>query len=128
MDGIVYGVTVSLGFATYENYDYVFRWAEVWDIKPMQMAIWRSYSAVPFHGLAGCIMGFYFGKYAFTAEKKYLILSLLIPFIFHGLYNFLNYPYHFMILGVLTIYTVILHSNLKKLQGDKTQEKEIKKI
>ena len=24
MDGIVYGVAVSLGFATYENYDYVF--------------------------------------------------------------------------------------------------------
>ena len=26
MDGIVYGVTVSLGFATYENYSYVFYW------------------------------------------------------------------------------------------------------
>ena len=24
MDGIVYGVVVSLGFITYENYDYVF--------------------------------------------------------------------------------------------------------
>ena len=31
MDGIVYGVTVSLGFATYENYDYVFRLAELWE-------------------------------------------------------------------------------------------------
>ena len=30
MDGIVYGVTVSLGFATFENYDYVFYWAEEW--------------------------------------------------------------------------------------------------
>ena len=74
MDGIVYGVTVSLGFATFENYEYVFHWAEVWKIDPAQMAIWRSYSAVPFHGLAGCIMGFYFGKYAFTAERKYLFL------------------------------------------------------
>ena len=42
MDGIVYGVTVSLGFATYENYDYVFYWAKEWDIDPNQMAIWRS--------------------------------------------------------------------------------------
>ena len=74
MDGIVYGVVASLGFATYENYDYVFRLAETWDIDPSQMAIWRSYSAVPMHGLNGCIMGFYFGKYAFTAEKKYLVL------------------------------------------------------
>ncbi len=27
MDGLVYGVTVSLGFATYENYTYVYEWA-----------------------------------------------------------------------------------------------------
>ena len=92
------------------------------------MAIWRSYSAVPMHGLLGCVMGFYFGMYTFTANKKYLILCLLIPFIIHGLYNFLNYPYHFMILGVLTIYTVILHSNLKKLQELKRNEGEIKKV
>ena len=30
MDGIVYGVAVSLGFATYENYDYVYRLALEW--------------------------------------------------------------------------------------------------
>ena len=128
MDGIVYGVAVSLGFATLENYEYVFILAEEWEIDPYQMAIWRSYSAVPMHGLLGCVMGFYFGMYSFTANKKYLILCLLIPFIIHGLYNFLSYPYHFMILGVLTIYTVILHSNLKKLQESKRNEGEIKKV
>ena len=128
MDGIVYGVTVSLGFATYENYDYVYHWAQVWEIDPMQMAIWRSFSAVPLHGLAGCIMGFYFGKYAFTAEKKYLILSLLIPFLVHGFYNFFTYPYHFIIVGIGLIYALVLHGDLKKLQSGKMQEKEIKKI
>ena len=128
MDGIVYGVAVSLGFATLENYEYVFIYSEKWEIDPYQLAIWRSYSAVPMHGLLGCVMGFYFGMYSFTANKKYLILCLLIPFIIHGLYNFLSYPYHFMILGVLTIYTVILHSNLKKLQESKKNEGEIKKI
>jgi len=128
MDGIVYGVTVSLGFATFENYEYVFHWAEQWKIDPYQMAIWRSYSAVPLHGLAGCIMGFYFGKYAFTADKKYLILSLLLPFIVHGFYNFLTYPYHFIILGFAAIFSVVLHGDLKKLQIHKKEEKEIKKI
>ena len=128
MDGIVYGVAVSLGFATLENYEYVFILAEKWEIDPHQLAIWRSYSAVPMHGLLGCVMGFYFGMYSFTANKKYLILCVLIPFIIHGLYNFLANPYHFMILGVLTIYTVILHSNLKKLQESKRNEDEIKKI
>ena len=128
MDGIVYGVAVSLGFATLENYEYVFILAEKWEIEPYTMAIWRSYSAVPMHGLNGCIMGFYFGMFAFTANKKYLILCLLIPFIIHGLYNFLSYPYHFMILGILVIYTIVLHSNMKKLQEYKKNEGEIKKI
>ena len=128
MDGIVYGVVASLGFATYENYDYVFRLAETWNIDPAQMALWRSYSAVPMHGLNGCIMGFYFGKYAFTADKKYLILSLLIPFLLHGFYNFLEYPFHFMIVGIMIVYAIILHSDLKKLQLKKNKEQEIKKI
>ena len=128
MDGIVYGVTVSLGFATFENYDYVFRWAEEWDVDPYQMAIWRSYSAVPMHGLMGCIMGFYFGMYAFSANKKYLILCLLIPFIIHGLYNFLPHPSHYMVLGVVIIYSITLHSQFKKMQWIKNKEKEIKKV
>ncbi len=128
MDGIVYGVTVSLGFATFENYDYVFRWAEEWGVDPYQMAIWRSYSAVPMHGLMGCIMGFYFGMYAFSANKKYLILCLLIPFIIHGLYNFLPHPSHYMVLGVVIIYSIALHSQFKKIQWMKNKEKEIKKV
>ena len=128
MDGIVYGVVASLGFATYENYDYVFRLAETWNIDPAQMAIWRSYSAVPMHGLNGCIMGFYFGKYAFTADKKYLVLSLLIPFLLHGFYNFLEYPFHFMIVGIMIVYAIILHSDLRKLQLKKNKEREEKKI
>ena len=128
MDGIVYGVSVSLGFATLENYEYVFILAEKWEIEPYTMAILRSYSAVPMHGLLGCVMGFYFGMYSFTANKKYLVLCILIPFIIHGLYNFLSYPYHFMILGILVIYTIVLHSNMKKLQESKKNEGEIKKI
>ena len=128
MDGIVYGVVASLGFATYENYDYVFRLAETWDIDPSQMAIWRSYSAVPMHGLNGCIMGFYFGKYAFTAEKKYLVLSLLMPFLLHGFYNFLEYPFYYMIVGIMIIYATVLHSDLKKMQLKKTKESEKLKV
>ncbi len=128
MDGIVYGVVVSLGFATLENYEYVFVLAEKWEIDPHQLAIWRSYSAVPMHGLLGCVMGFYFGKYAFTAEKKYLILSLLIPFLLHGFYNFLTYPYHFVIVGIILIHALVLHGDLKYLQNKKKEEKEIKKI
>ena len=128
MDGIVYGVTVSLGFATYENYDYVFRLAELWEIDPQQMAIWRSYSAVPLHGLNGAIMGFYFGSYVFTGNKNYLYLAIIVPYIIHGFYNFLGYPFHYFIVLAILIYALILHSNLKMLQSEKKKEFEKKKI
>ena len=65
MDGLVYGVVVSLGFATYENYTYVYEWAEQiakdegYDFAELSylVALGRSYSAIPMHGLNGAVMG-----------------------------------------------------------------------
>ena len=130
MDGIVYGVVVSLGFATYENYDYVFRLAETWEIAPEQMAIWRSYSAVPMHGLNGCLMGFYFGMYAFSAENKFLYRSLYVPYIFHGIYNYLTVysPLNILIVFLMIGFALYLHKELKTLQKKKRNEKELKRI
>ena len=130
MDGIVYGVVVSLGFATYENYDYVFRLAETWEIAPEQMAIWRSYSAVPMHGLNGCLMGFYFGMYAFSAENKFLYRSLYVPYVFHGIYNYLTEysPLNILIVFLMIGFALYLHKELKTLQKKKRNEKELKRI
>ena len=68
MDGIVYGVCVSLGFATYENFDYVFIFSE-----SVEEAFWiagvRSFSAVPLHALCGAIMGYHFGQYIFEKQN-----------------------------------------------------------
>ena len=88
MDGIVYGVAASLGFATYENYYYVYSYAVELGVSSETVAYLRAFSAVPMHGLNGCIMGFYFGQFAFTGERKYLGFSLLMPFLFHGAYNY----------------------------------------
>ena len=130
MDGIVYGVVASLGFATYENYDYVFRLAEVWEIAPEQMALWRSYSAVPMHGLNGCIMGFYFGMFAFSADKKFLYRSLYVPYILHGIYNYLAVysPLNILIVLLMLGFSLYLHKELKTLQNKKKKETELKKI
>ena len=130
MDGIVYGVAVSLGFATYENYDYVYRLALEWKeygITSRDIAIWRSYSAVPMHGLNGCLMGFYLGKYVFTGDKKFLGYSFFVPFLMHGIYNY------YVQLGVLIViiqlvFALKLHKELKKLQLSKKREAEPKKI
>ena len=130
MDGIVYGVAVSLGFATYENYDYVYRLALEWkeyDITPLNVAIWRSYSAVPMHGLNGCLMGFYLGKYVFTGDKKFLNYSFFVPFFMHGIYNY-YVQFGVLIVIVQLIFALRLHKELKKLQLLKKKEPETKKI
>ncbi|MDC3400982.1 PrsW family glutamic-type intramembrane protease [Candidatus Pelagibacter ubique] len=136
MDGLVYGVVVSLGFATYENYTYVYEWAstvakeENYDFLKFSyhVAKGRSYSAIPMHGLNGAVMGYYFGLYAFSGNKNYLALSLILPYLFHGFYNFLGWPYMMIIIVILIIFSLILHSNLRELQLAKKKEHENLKI
>lgn len=84
-DGIVYAVFVSLGFAFVENILYVLDYG-------MNTAVMRAILAVPGHGLDGVIMGYFFAIAKFSSGKQqnnFLFLSLLIPIIFHGLYDFL---------------------------------------
>ena len=130
MDGLVYGILASLGFATLENLQYVFYFdSEFWTAQ--EIAIFRSYSAIPMHGLCGAIMGFYFGQYAFSANKKYLGLAIIVPIIFHGSYNFMcdyNWYYAVSIVAVGFIFALLLHRNLKLLQKEKKKEHEEKQV
>ena len=81
MDGIVYGVTASLGFATLENVLYVFDGG-------IGIAIMRGFTAVPGHALFGAIMGFYFGLAHFLPGRRRLYwAAYLLPVLLHGLYN-----------------------------------------
>ena len=130
IDGIVYGVTASLGFATLENYDYVFRIAEEYEVSPLDMAITRAFTAVPMHALCGVIMGFYFGMYAFVSGGKNLSLALIVPYIFHGTYNFLCAfpPYYVFVIFILLVFSYLLHNNVKETQKLKKIEHEEKII
>ena len=94
---IVYGIVVSLGFATLENYDYVYRLSEYYELQPIEVAYVRSYTAIPLHALCGVIMGFYFGMYAFVSGGKNLSLALIVPYVIHGSYNFLvSFPNYYL--------------------------------
>jgi len=131
MDGIVYGVLASLGFATYENIEYVYFLADKYEVSSFSMAYTRAFSAVPMHGLAGVVMGFYFGLYSFLGDKKYLGYALVMPLLFHGSYNFLlsfNGVYAFGVLAILLVYAIKLHKHLKLQQSEKVTENEIKRI
>src|SRR3954451_16834295 len=83
-DGIVYGVAVSLGFATVENIFYLVA-------NGIEHAMTRALLPVSSHALFGVIMGFYLGKAKFTKDHKarWILLSLLLPIILHGSYDFI---------------------------------------
>ncbi|WP_438318397.1 glutamic-type intramembrane protease PrsW [Sporosarcina sp. FA9] len=82
-DGILYGASVSLGFAAVENVLYLFTFG-------LDIAFLRALLPVSSHALFGVVMGYYIGRAKFAADKykrKLLIMSLLAPFGLHFLYN-----------------------------------------
>lgn len=85
MDGIVYAVCVSLGFAAIENIMYLFSNAETY----MSVGIARAIFAVPGHFCFGILMGYYYSLVAFypKAPRKNKVLILVAPIIVHGLYD-----------------------------------------
>lgn len=88
LDGIVYSVFISLGFAWIENLVYVFHP----DLGGVSTGVSRALLSVPSHGLFGVQMGYYFAKARFEYNKKYknkyLLLAFFVPYLLHGVYNY----------------------------------------
>ena len=132
MDGIVYGITASLGFAFWENLQYIYM-PDREITESLQVAWMRAFTAVPSHAFDGVIMGFFIGRHYFRDYKSNinLVWALLIPVTLHGFYDWVlmeesinrNYMYLIMIieLGLVTY----LYKNLKTQQIVKEKEKEI---
>ena len=91
-DAIVYSVFVSLGFACIENILYVLQF---YDIKT---AITRGLLAVPGHVCDGILMGYFLALAKISDKnnnsylsKKNRIMSVLVPVLAHGVYDYLIY-------------------------------------
>ncbi|MGE6489864.1 glutamic-type intramembrane protease PrsW [Paenisporosarcina sp. NPDC076898] len=82
-DGILYGASVSLGFATVENILYIFTFG-------MDSAFLRALLPVSSHAIFGVVMGYYLGRAKFAlseSSKPLLFIALLAPFSLHMVYN-----------------------------------------
>lgn len=81
MDGIVYAVCISMGFATVENVMYVF--------EDPSCAWGRALFAVPGHFLFAVLMGFFFSLAKFSVKHKFRnwTMTLLAPILAHGIYD-----------------------------------------
>ena len=87
-DGIVYAVTVSLGFAALENVQYVLQYG-------LGTGLLRAVTSVPGHAIFGVFMGYYYGyaKLAYyegdaAREAHFRTLAVLVPMLLHGTYDF----------------------------------------
>jgi protease PrsW len=82
-DGIVYGVMVSMGFATLENIEYVFQYG-------FHTGVIRFFLSVPAHASFGVLMGYYTGLAKFNPMNSVwlMVKGLLIAVFFHGTFDF----------------------------------------
>ena len=117
MDAIVYGTLVSLGFATFENLQYVYYSGG----SPDAVAIIRAFTAIPLHACCGIIMGYYFGLYMFkNKDTLNLFKSLFFAIGFHAVYNYFATRNVFLMIVVL----LILISFARKLHGILREEQK----
>ena len=104
-DGVVYAVFVSLGFALWENIDYVVMYG-------FHTAMVRSVTAVPGHACFGVFMGAWYGlarRYENRGEHQKtstcLRLAVLLPTLLHGLYDLIatveSSPYSPVFIGFI---------------------------
>lgn len=107
-DGIVYAMLVSLGFATLENILYVFQGG-------LSTAIMRALLSVPSHAIDAVFMGYYYGLAKYdessgkTASKNtHLALSLIIPVLLHGFYDFCLFHSTLLTTALFFIFVVIM--------------------
>tara|TARA_X000000368_G_scaffold349967_1_gene290183 strand:- start:45 stop:713 length:669 start_codon:yes stop_codon:yes gene_type:complete len=126
MDAIVYGTIISLGFATWENIEYVYM---IYSDQSFYVATIRAISAIPLHASCGVIMGYYIGLYIFKGRRKYIVQALLIPVLIHALYNFLTGFPNLIFFGYLILvifFAKTLHQRFVIEQQTKKVESEIK--
>lgn len=87
MDGIVYGACVGLGFASFENIEYLFASGTDW----VTVGLGRSVTAVPAHFGFAVIMGYYFSLFYFDRYRApgAGLKMWLYPVLLHGVYDWI---------------------------------------
>ena len=115
-DAIVYAVFVALGFATIENIIYV-----LGSEGGISIAILRAILSVPGHAFDGVFMGYYYGlaKQAKINDniklfKRNMIFSLLIPVVFHFIFDYLLLSENSILLILYLVFIILLYINAFK--------------
>ncbi len=115
MDGIIYTVTASMGFACMENVIYVT--GHSW-----QTAVARGLTAVPLHAFCSGVMGYYLGraKCASSAKAETFLIrqGFLTAVTVHGTYNFLLFVspvFGVLYSAVIVLFIYFIYRNLRDM-------------
>ena len=129
MDAIVYGAAIGLGYAAMENIPYLNTGdpETAWTMK----AVTNRYYPLIMHLGFGVVMGWLLSLNLFEERSQFkrrlmLILALLIPVIFHGVYNFYGTYAVFPILTLIMVITIIYfyrREQLKRITEDMDKSK-----
>lgn len=108
-DMIIYSTFVSLGFACFENILYV-------DSGGIATGIVRAILSVPAHAWFGVFIGYYLGLAKLSTinqrndlKTKYLILSLAIPTILHGIFDYCLLSQRIIFIIIYFIFVILLY-------------------
>ncbi len=114
-DGVVYGVTVSLGFALFENIGYVMQFG-------LMTALVRAVTAIPGHASFGVFMGAMYGaaKRASirgdeTTSAKCRQQALIIPVLLHGFYDFIATGQSGVYMIIFIVFICLLFKKAKQM-------------
>ena len=148
-DGLIYAVFISLGFAALENVLYVtnYGWTN---------ALTRAVLSVPGHMFFSVMMGYYFSRFVILKEannvmnnlkneglvpenakkfpdKNCEILSLVIPVLIHGTYNFTlsigsTVVTVLFLLFIVFLYVISFKTINKMSKGDGYNETYVSKL
>lgn len=115
LDGIVYAVFISLGFAGVENVLYVFSP----QMGGLETAFMRAVVSVPSHGFFGIIMGYYFALAKFEPQKRgrHLLSAFFAAWAVHGIYDVIllsGYTYGMVVFVPFLL--VFWRNGLKKIK------------
>ena len=119
IDAIVYGAAIGLGYAAIENLGYLQSpsFENAWT---MEMVKVRYYPLIMHMGF-GVVMGLFLSLNLFEERSTFkrrlmLILSLLIPVIYHGVYNYYGTADIFPMLTVILVIGIIYYFRREQLK------------
>jgi RsiW-degrading membrane proteinase PrsW (M82 family) len=122
MDGIVYAVCVSLGFAAVENIMYLFSNIDTF----LAVGVSRAIFSVPGHFCFGILMGYYYSlaKFYPHSPKRNKALILVAPILVHGIYDSILFSINVTttISGILAIVFIVFCVKMWKYASKRIQE------